>query len=60
MIHVTEDLFLPRMEFSHHVWIFPILILFPRPEFTAYLMQKNAVGGRKNIFLTAEEIIRRM
>jgi hypothetical protein len=26
----------------------------------AYLMQKNAVGGRKNIPLTAEGIIRRM
>ena len=58
----------PRRNFSHHGGIFPNSHPICREKSPpcwwkgspVYLMQKNAVGGSKNIPLTAEGIIRHM
>ncbi len=61
MSHFQGGIFPTMSEF----FPIPILYAWKNPSFVdgrirAYLMQKNAVGGSKNIPLTAEGIIRRM
>ncbi len=68
-IFPTMSEFFPACRnFSHHVGIFPIFHPICREKSApcwwkgspVYMMQKNAVGGSKNIPLTAEGIIRHM
>ncbi len=63
-----EEFFPPSRNFSHQVGIFPNSHPICREKsppcwwkgYLVYLMQKNSVGGSKNIPLTAEGIIRHM
>jgi hypothetical protein len=49
-IYLIPEIFLavfpiPQPKFSHHAGLFPVIFLFPEPNFTTFIFKRNCSSG---------------